>query len=330
MNYKENMPIGKLSEHSENRKLFKDIKDTNPAFWLEFLDSIGKYGIIEPLIVNKNTMEIRSGNQRYLAALEKGLETIPVLLIDPEIDYEVEIQKMIASNVYRRTIDPFSMMEYIGRLRTPTGGQNPPSKYEIGKVVHKGKKFVSAADIFNAMPEEEQTAIKEWFKEKAEGEKAKTEGELIAQIRSLQENGLESENELKEARESLKSLEKELDTLSGNFSESKKELEEIRATATYEELQEREADLEKLREERAKLKNKIKEMKGTPDLNVLLIDCVSKQLQVNSVLKEVLANTASLNLAKLKEFEEAIKRTFEIIKSTKTKDQSGQRKKLND
>jgi phage shock protein A len=180
------------------------------------------------------------------------------------------------------------------------------------------------------MPEEEQAAIKEWFKEKAEGEKAKTEGELIAQIRSLQENGLESENELKEARESLKSLEKELDTLSGNFSESKKELEEIRATATYEELQEREADLEKLREERAKLKNKIKEMKGTPDLNVLLIDCVSKQLQVNSVLKEVLANTASLNLAKLKEFEEAIKRTFEIIKSTKTKDQSGQRKKLND
>ena len=145
MNYKENMAVSKLMEHPENKKLFKDIKETNPTFWLEFLDSIRQDGIIEPLIVNKNTMQVRSGNQRLKAALELGLETVPVLLID-ETTTDDEIRKMISSNVYRRTIDPFAMFEYIGRLRKKSDFQK--SSREVAKEVHKKTTFVKASDIW--------------------------------------------------------------------------------------------------------------------------------------------------------------------------------------
>ena len=53
------------------------------------------------------------------AAIELELETVPVLLVD-ETTSDDEIRKMISSNVFRRSIDPFAMFEYIGRLRNPT------------------------------------------------------------------------------------------------------------------------------------------------------------------------------------------------------------------
>ena len=82
---------------------------------------------------------------------------------------------MIASNVYRRTIDAFSMFEYIGKLRNdvtnvtyrdiakatqPTQEQAArlipglisTPRYKIAKEIHKDKSFISAADIFNKLP----------------------------------------------------------------------------------------------------------------------------------------------------------------------------------
>ena len=84
-----------------------------------------------------------------------------------------------------------------------------------------------------------------------------------------------------------------------------------------EELQEKDAYIEKLLVGKNKLKQKIKDLKDAPDINVLLIDCVSKLLQVNCVLKDILDNVESLNAGKLAEFEDAIKRTFKIIKDAK-------------
>ena len=170
MNLKENMSTKKLIEHPQNKKLFKDIKETNPTFWAEFVDSIKQDGIIEPLIVNRETMQVRSGNQRLKAAIELGLETVPVLLID-ETTTDDEIRKMISSNVFRRTIDPFAMFEYIGRLRKPTFAQTKvPNVKEVASIVHKSDKFINASEIINAMPEEQQEALREWFEKKAEEE----------------------------------------------------------------------------------------------------------------------------------------------------------------
>ena len=63
----------------------------------------------------------RGRNQRLKAAIELELETVPVLLVD-ETTSDDEIRKMISSNVFRRSIDPFAMFEYIGRLRKPSSG----------------------------------------------------------------------------------------------------------------------------------------------------------------------------------------------------------------
>ena len=147
------MKTSKLIEHPENRGLFKDIAETSPAFWEEFKESIQTLGIIEPLIVDKGTNYIRSGNQRYKAAAEIGLEEVPVLMVEPETP-DQEIKLMIASNVYRRTIDPFRMFEYIGKLRKDAPPLGRPGKDfsekslnkvgDVAKEAHKAPAFVGA------------------------------------------------------------------------------------------------------------------------------------------------------------------------------------------
>jgi ParB-like chromosome segregation protein Spo0J len=315
------MPISKLMEHPENRKLFKDIQETNPAFWLEFLDSIKTFGIIEPLIVNRETMQVRSGNQRLKAALQLGIETVPVLLVDPDVDSDDEIRKMIASNVYRRTIDPFSMFEYIGRLRKPSQEGKKKTKEEVQQAVHKDNTFVSAADIFNALPTEQQAALKEWFNEQADGEKAKTEGQLIAAIRQLESDkealevdNLELETELRGVNNERKEVTERIAELEKMIAEREDEIETLR-NADYEEEREiTEKTINDLLTQQKKLKEKIAELKEAPDINFYLIECVKKQKEINAVLKEIIDNAESLNQSKVKEFQDTLMRTLAIIK----------------
>jgi ParB-like chromosome segregation protein Spo0J len=320
MNFRENMAVAKLTEHPENRKLFKDISDTNPAFWLEFIDSVKTFGVLEPLIVNKETKYVRSGNQRLKAAVEVGLETVPVLLIDDE-DTDDEIAKMIASNVYRRTIDPFAMFEYIGRLR---GNYNTK---KTRKKVHKDMDFISAAEIFNNLPDEHQEALKEWFGEQAEGEKAKTQGELIAQIREMEADLSEKELQVMGFEDDQRTTEEQIDQLETLVRDRDVEIGELRDEDLEDAIADKESQINKLLTDQAKLKKKIKELQETPDLNVLLVDCISKQKSINAVLKEIVENAASLNLAKLNEFQDTLKRTIEIAKKgVNHNDQNGRRK----
>ena len=335
MNYKENMQASKLIEHPKNKKLFKDIKETNPTLWAEFVDSIRQDGIIEPLIVNKNTMQVRSGNQRLKAAIEIGLEIVPVLLIE-ETTTDDEIRKMISSNVFRRTIDPFAMFEYIGRLRKSSLEKKKTPITEIAKKLHKSTDFVCATDIINAMPEEQQEALKEWFNEQAEGEKAKSEGELIAMIKNMEVNQNTLEEELKDKEEKLQQIrydkdelqeekEKVSELISGYELDIKekegeiRDLEELKDVNLEEELDSRDAEINKLLEGQRKLKEKIKELKETPDINVYLIDSVKKLLDINVTLRSIMDNMDALNPIKLKEFRDALKITSSIINGTKNK-----------
>ena len=70
----------------------------------------------------------------------------------------------IAANVYRRVIDAFAMFTYIGKLRK--GAQSVGNIYSAdnggvdvksaAKKLHKDSSFISAADIFNTLPKEQQ------------------------------------------------------------------------------------------------------------------------------------------------------------------------------
>jgi hypothetical protein len=318
----------RLVEHPANRGLFRDIKETNPAFWLEFVDSIKTFGIIEPLIVNKETMQVRSGNQRLKAAVEIGLEEVPVVLVDPDTDSDEEIRKMIASNVFRRTIDPFAMFEYIGRLRNPSRDGKSVAKESVAHSVHKKRQFVDAADIFSKLPEEQQTALREWFNEQAEGQKAKTEGELIAMVRELEADNTALEAELRGVNSDQKTVEERVAELQAMLDERDIQLAELRDADTEQEIAERDAEINKLLEQQKKLKDKIKELNETPDINFYLIECVKKQNEINKVLNQIVENADALNPAKVAELQAALKRTFQIIQKGSNKNGQNDRREL--
>src|SRR6056297_2372092 len=166
---KKEMPISEIAEHPRNKEYFTDIKDSNPAFWLEFVDSIKRFGIIEPILVNQSTKYIRSGNQRYKAAIELGFETVPVVLVDDSAS-DNEISEMIASNVFRRQIDPFKLFDYIAELRKGSSSVAKPGTANSGlpsntaqnaaQTVHKKTEFVSAADIWHTFTEDQKEELR--------------------------------------------------------------------------------------------------------------------------------------------------------------------------
>ena len=328
MRLKTEVPISKLMEHPMNRELFNDIQDTDPVFWTEFKRSIEEFGIIEPLIVNDTTKEIRSGNQRFKAAVQIGMETVPVLYVEDEASDE-EIRKMIASNVYRRTIDPFAMFGLIGRLRRRDSQESRQGA--VAKAVHKHRSFVSAADIFNELPEDQQVALKEWFETTREDERARTEGELIAMVRKLESDKDAIELSLTEEREKAEKFDRLAEELEKQIAEKDIQITELQNADLEGDIQNRDAEINKLLEQQAKLKEQIKTLKEAPDVNYLLIDCVKKQLAINAVLKPIVENAAMLNPGKLEELGKALKATLNIIqKGTTNNGQDGLQELLSD
>ena len=130
------MKTSKLIEHPRNKEFFTDISDSTPALWQAFKENIKDYGIIEPLLVEKGTNNVRSGNQRLKAAIELSMAEVPVVIVDAEIDDEelgilageIEDGKIVSSNVFRRNVDNFKMFELIGVLRKGATGKPGPPK----------------------------------------------------------------------------------------------------------------------------------------------------------------------------------------------------------
>ena len=95
---------------------------------------------------------------------------------------EEELQQLIASNVMRRVqVDPFVMMEYIAMERKDYDSKTDPTHNSELRVlstrdkVGKSTSFVTAADRFALLPEEEQNKIKEWYAENQPTQKQLTE-----------------------------------------------------------------------------------------------------------------------------------------------------------
>lgn len=210
MVYKQ-VPIIELREHPQNRKYFTDIESTSKNFWQEFKTNIEKVGIIEALVVNQESMEVISGNQRLKAARELGMETVPCILCKAT-DSEDEIRKMISANVMRRELDPILLFEYIGILRAGYDGAAkkkdgelivhdvPPTQRAIMKELGKGLPFMGAADIYNSLEPAQQEELRDWFHEQ---DKRPTDLQLIAKVKQLEKDKLISGKTEKELRSDL-------------------------------------------------------------------------------------------------------------------------------
>ena len=217
------MKVDELREHSENKKYFTDIEETSPAFWKEFKDNILAIGIMEPLRINEETMEVMSGNQRLKACIELGVDKVPVVLVSVKDDKD-EVIQMISSNVMRRgDTDPLKLMEYIGILRKGYNGKShkknekenntenkvdnlleTPTQENVGQLIGKDKAFISAADKFNALIKEHKTEIEIWYQENHP-----TQAELIKKVKNYNE----LENRINSLDESLKNREERIEKI---------------------------------------------------------------------------------------------------------------------
>ena len=68
------------------------------------VNSIKKYGIIEPLLVRPkdNKFEIILGNRRYNAAKQLGLDKVPVIITN--INDEIALNMIISDNIQRKEL----------------------------------------------------------------------------------------------------------------------------------------------------------------------------------------------------------------------------------
>ena len=81
-------------------------------------------------------------------------------------------------------------------------------------------------------------------------------------------------------------------------------------------IDERDAEIRRLEEQKRQLRAKLKEAQEAPDLHLFLSECIKRQKETNAVLKEILANSKALNPDKVKELLGLIKKAVEIIKAS--------------
>ena len=81
-------------------------KDFDEDKLLELADSIGKYGILSPIVVQdrKDHYEIIAGERRWRAAKMAGLKTIPCLVREEEKQKNMEIS--LIENIQRQDLNP--------------------------------------------------------------------------------------------------------------------------------------------------------------------------------------------------------------------------------
>jgi len=231
MRYEE-IAVSDLREHPENNKWFTDIKDTSETFWREFKDNIENMGIIEPLIVNEETMEVISGNQRLKACRELGIEKVDCVLIADE-DTETEVRKMITSNVMRRDIDPIMLFDYIGILRKGYNGksrkkdevENRPevSIRDIANETRQDRALVSAGVKFNALSPEDKEEIRRWY---AEQEKPPTNKDLIERVKDAEQISKEMKEKITALDQSVKNRDEAIKEIKADLRATKETLKE--------------------------------------------------------------------------------------------------------
>ena len=91
------VPVAELKPHPQNNYFFDDMTGEK---WDEFIESIKKQGIIIPLLVTQGTV-IVAGHQRLKAAIELGMEEVPVNVKDYDNDDTI-LCDLLDSNIRQR------------------------------------------------------------------------------------------------------------------------------------------------------------------------------------------------------------------------------------
>ena len=116
----------------------------------ELIASIGEKGILEPLLVRPRgeRFQIVAGERRYQAAVQVGLEELPVVVRDVD-DTEV-IELALIENLQRKDLTPFEEAEALDGLAENCGYTHEDLARRLGK----SRTSVSESLALMAMPEE--------------------------------------------------------------------------------------------------------------------------------------------------------------------------------
>lgn len=104
--------INELKPHPRNNEFFDDMSGEK---WKEFLESVKKRGIIEPIVITPNKM-IVSGHQRVRACKELGIKTI-MCDVHTYDDEDQILQDLLETNIRQRGDIGGSAKKVGGRIK---------------------------------------------------------------------------------------------------------------------------------------------------------------------------------------------------------------------
>ena len=132
----------------------------DPQKMQQLVQSIKEHGIIEPLLVRPggNNYELVAGERRYRAAIEVGLEKVPVVI--RELTDEEAVQLSLIENLHREDLNPVEETEGILQLLALRIEQKPSS---VIKILHRMHNEVKGKVTPNVMGNSEAQVVEEVF-----------------------------------------------------------------------------------------------------------------------------------------------------------------------
>jgi len=122
-----NLSLSALKIHPRNQEFYDDIEGKN---YEQFKNSIQEEGIITPLLVAPD-MTLISGHQRYKAATELEIESIPVMIDENLKDEDEKLKKLIAANFGRLENNPKKQRKAVSTYAELCGLKNGQRKSEL-------------------------------------------------------------------------------------------------------------------------------------------------------------------------------------------------------
>jgi len=106
----------------------------------EFVESVKRLGIIEPLIVRQNEagdLEIVCGHRRLFAARKAGLTQIPIII--QQVSDEQALEAQFSENIHRKDLTDMEKAHYIKKIIDKFGF----SQKELAKKIGKSEVWIS-------------------------------------------------------------------------------------------------------------------------------------------------------------------------------------------
>lgn len=124
------LSVHSLKVHPRNLEFFDDIEG---EMYEQFKKSIQEDGVITPIIVAPD-MIVVSGNQRFKACVDLGIELIPAIIREELINENMKTRQLIAANFGRLNNNPAKMRKAIAEYVELVGLKDGQRKdYQLGK-----------------------------------------------------------------------------------------------------------------------------------------------------------------------------------------------------